>query len=81
MLARDRMRACPPRPARVDTIGRTAYLTRADPPNFPPPPQEDRAPMIGAFAKKIFGSANDRVIKSLKKTVDAINALEPDLGR
>ena len=37
--------------------------------------------MIGAFAKKLFGSANDRVIKSLKKTVDAINALEPDLER
>ena len=29
----------------------------------------------------IFGSANDRVVKSLKKTVDAINALEPDLER
>ncbi len=37
--------------------------------------------MIGAFAKKLFGSANDRVIKSLKKTVDAINALEPGLER
>jgi preprotein translocase subunit SecA len=37
--------------------------------------------MIGALAKKIFGSANDRVIKSLKKTVDAINALEPELER
>jgi len=37
--------------------------------------------MIGAIAKKIFGSANDRVVKSLKKTVDAINALEPDLER
>ena len=37
--------------------------------------------MIGAFAKKLFGSANDRVIKSLRKTVDAINALEPDLER
>ena len=35
--------------------------------------------MIGALAKRLFGSANDRVIKSLKKTVDAINALEPEL--
>ena len=37
--------------------------------------------MIGAFAKRLFGSANDRFIKSLKKTVDAINALEPELER
>ncbi len=37
--------------------------------------------MIGVLAKKLFGSANDRVVKSLKKTVDAINALEPDLER
>ena len=35
--------------------------------------------MIGTLAKRLFGSANDRVIKSLRKTVDAINALEPEL--
>jgi preprotein translocase subunit SecA len=35
--------------------------------------------MIGALAKRLFGSANDRVIKSLAKTVAAINALEPEL--
>ena len=35
--------------------------------------------MIGALAKRLFGTANDRVIKSLTKTVDAINALEPEL--
>ncbi len=35
--------------------------------------------MIGALAKRLFGSANDRVIKSLHKTVAAINALEPEL--
>ena len=35
--------------------------------------------MIGALAKRLFGSANDRVIKSLNKTVAAINALEPEL--
>jgi len=35
--------------------------------------------MLGALAKKVFGSANDRYIKGLNKTVDAINALEPTL--
>jgi len=35
--------------------------------------------MLGALAKKVFGSANDRYIKGLHKTVDAINALEPTL--
>ena len=35
--------------------------------------------MLGALAKKIFGSANDRYVKGLNKTVLAINALEPEL--
>jgi len=35
--------------------------------------------MFGAIAKKIFGSANDRFVKSLYKEVEAINALEPEL--
>jgi preprotein translocase subunit SecA len=35
--------------------------------------------MFQSLAKRIFGSANDRYIKSLQKTVDAINALEPEL--
>jgi preprotein translocase subunit SecA len=35
--------------------------------------------MIGAIARRIFGTANDRIVKSLRKTVDQINALEPDL--
>ncbi|AKH41754.1 preprotein translocase subunit SecA [Altererythrobacter atlanticus] len=35
--------------------------------------------MFGALAKSIFGSANDRYVKSLQKTVDRINALEPEL--
>ena len=35
--------------------------------------------MLGALAKRIFGSANDRFVKSLAKTVDAIAALEPEL--
>ncbi len=33
--------------------------------------------MFGALAKRLFGSANDRYIKGLGQTVDAINALEP----
>jgi hypothetical protein len=35
--------------------------------------------MIGAFARKLFGSANERVVKGLRRQVDAINALEPKL--
>jgi len=35
--------------------------------------------MIGAIARKIFGSANDRYIKKLSKTVQHINALEPSI--
>jgi preprotein translocase subunit SecA len=35
--------------------------------------------MIGALARKFFGSANDRRIKSYQSRVDAINALELEL--
>ncbi len=35
--------------------------------------------MIGALAKRLFGSANDRIVKSMKSRVDAISALEPDM--
>jgi preprotein translocase subunit SecA len=35
--------------------------------------------MLGAIARRLFGTANDRFIKSLRQTVDAINALEPEL--
>ncbi len=35
--------------------------------------------MIGALARKFFGSANDRRVKGYKSRVDAINALEPEL--
>ncbi len=35
--------------------------------------------MFGALAKRLFGSANDRYVKGLRRTVDAINALEPEL--
>ena len=33
--------------------------------------------MFGALAKRLFGSANDRYVKGLSQTVNAINALEP----
>ena len=35
--------------------------------------------MFGAIARRIFGTANDRILKPLAKHVDAINALEPSL--
>jgi len=36
--------------------------------------------MIAALAKSIFGSANDRYVRSLGKYVDAINAFEPTIS-
>src|SRR6266852_3257804 len=35
--------------------------------------------MIGAIARRLFGSANDRFVKSLQPLVDAINTAEPTL--
>jgi preprotein translocase subunit SecA len=35
--------------------------------------------MFGSIARRIFGTANDRFLKSQQKTVAAINALEPTL--
>ncbi|NKD77408.1 preprotein translocase subunit SecA [Haematospirillum sp. H1815] len=35
--------------------------------------------MFGALARRLFGTANDRLIKSLRGTVDAVNALEQSL--
>lgn len=35
--------------------------------------------MFGALARKLFGTANSRVVKGLHKTVQAINSLEPAL--
>ncbi|MEN9423826.1 MAG: preprotein translocase subunit SecA, partial [Pseudomonadota bacterium] len=32
--------------------------------------------MLGSVAKKIFGSRNDRLVKSYSKAVKKINALE-----
>ncbi|WP_398481615.1 preprotein translocase subunit SecA [Tardiphaga sp.] len=36
--------------------------------------------MIGALARKLFGSANDRRIKTYQTRVAAINALEPEIA-
>ena len=35
--------------------------------------------MFGAIARRLFGTANDRLLKTFKKQVEAINALEPSL--
>ena len=35
--------------------------------------------MLGALARRIFGTSNDRVLRSLQRDVNAINALEPEL--
>jgi preprotein translocase subunit SecA len=37
--------------------------------------------MLGAVARKMFGSANDRRIKSYQPRVHAINALEPEIEK
>jgi preprotein translocase subunit SecA len=36
--------------------------------------------MLGALARRLFGSANERYVKSLRHIVDAINELEPQLA-
>ena len=36
--------------------------------------------MIGSLARKIFGSANDRYIRKLYKTVEKINSFEPSIS-
>ncbi len=35
--------------------------------------------MVGKFLKKVFGSRNERLIKRMAKSVDGINALEPEM--
>ena len=37
--------------------------------------------MLGALARSLFGTANDRIVKGFDKTVDKINALEPELEK
>ena len=34
---------------------------------------------IGSLAKKVFGTTNDRKIRAAQSTVDAVNALEPEI--
>ena len=36
--------------------------------------------MFGALAKSLFGSSNDRYVKSVRKVVDQINAFEPQIS-
>src|ERR1700733_6851136 len=35
--------------------------------------------MLGAVARKLFGSSNDRRVRKFQPKVDAINALEPEI--
>src|SRR6476619_2196982 len=37
--------------------------------------------MIGGLARTLFGSSNERRIRSYQSQVDAINALEPELAK
>jgi preprotein translocase subunit SecA len=37
--------------------------------------------MIGGLAQRLFGSANDRYVKRLSRTAEAINALEPEIEK
>src|SRR5436853_4509051 len=43
-------------------------------------PRKQEFGMIGALARKFFGSANDRRVKGYQARVDAINALEPEVA-
>ncbi len=36
--------------------------------------------MLGAIAKAVFGSSNDRYVKTIRKTVDKINGFEPTIS-
>ena len=36
--------------------------------------------MFAALAKNIFGSSNDRYVRGMGKTVDAVNAFEPAMS-
>src|SRR5882762_6282520 len=65
---------------RIDTSPPPAYLSigrRANTSCLPSPFSE--GPMFGALARRLFGSANDRYVKSLGPIVAAINEIEPQL--
>src|SRR5713226_2648009 len=53
------------------TAGRSARLSRYNIEDF----------MLGALARGLFGTANDRVVKGFDKPVAKINALEPELAK
>jgi preprotein translocase subunit SecA len=37
--------------------------------------------MFGALVRRLFGTSNDRVVRGMRKTVEAINAKEPELAK
>ena len=37
--------------------------------------------VFASVAYKIFGSSNDRVLKTMRRPVEAINALEPEIEK
>src|ERR1700743_925888 len=37
--------------------------------------------MLGALARNLFGTANDRIVKGFEKPVARINALEPEFAK
>jgi len=37
-------------------------------------------PMLASIAKKLFGSSNERLVRSFQREIDAINAMEPELA-
>src|SRR4051794_27594278 len=65
--------------AQIDSAPSSAYLFRVS-------RRDARAPlfpevlMFGALARRVFGSANDRFVKSLQPLVDAMNAEEARLA-
>jgi len=36
---------------------------------------------LGSIAKKVFGSSNDRKVKSVRAIVEQVNALEPEFEK
>src|ERR1700686_1608491 len=65
---------CPPRPADLSLTGRRALIVSPSLPRL-------EVPMLGALARRLFGSANDRYVKSLSSLVARINELEPALEK
>src|SRR3546814_1271856 len=68
------MRRRPPRSTLTDTLFPYTTLFRS------PRILTTGTPMFGGFAKAIFGSSNDRYVRSLQKIVDRINGFEPTVS-